>query len=59
MGIFTKDIKKMDDLFVHTLRDMYYAENQIVKALPDMIDKATDPGLKQGSSRTFPKPRTT
>jgi ferritin-like metal-binding protein YciE len=48
MGIFSKDIKKMNDLFVHTLRDIYYAENQIVKALPDMIEKATDPALKQG-----------
>jgi ferritin-like metal-binding protein YciE len=48
MGFFSKDIKTMDDLFVHTLRDMYYAENQIVKALPDMIEKATDAKLKQG-----------
>jgi ferritin-like metal-binding protein YciE len=48
MGLFSKDIKTMDDLFVHTLRDMYYAENQIVKALPDMIEKANDPQLKQG-----------
>jgi ferritin-like metal-binding protein YciE len=47
MGFFTKDIKTMDELFVHTLRDIYYAENQIVKALPDMVEKATDPGLKQ------------
>jgi ferritin-like metal-binding protein YciE len=48
MGIFTRDIKKMDHLFVHTLRDIYYAEQQIVKALPDMIKKATDEDLKQG-----------
>jgi ferritin-like metal-binding protein YciE len=48
MGLFTKDIETMDDLFVHTLRDIYYAENQIVKALPEMIEKATDPQLKQG-----------
>ena len=48
MGLFTKDIKTMDDLFVHTLRDIYYAENQIVKALPDMIEKASDAQLKQG-----------
>ena len=48
MGLFTKDIKNMDDLFVHTLRDIYYAEKQIVKALPDMIEKASDPQLKQG-----------
>jgi ferritin-like metal-binding protein YciE len=47
MGFFSKDIKTMDDLFVHTLRDMYYAENQILKALPEMIEKATDAQLKQ------------
>jgi ferritin-like metal-binding protein YciE len=27
----------MDDLFLHALQDIYYAENQIVKALPKMI----------------------
>jgi len=48
MGLFTKDIKKMDDLFVHTLRDIYYAENQILKSLPEMIEKSSDPQLKQG-----------
>ena len=47
MGLFSKDIKTMDDLFVHTLRDIYYAENQILKALPEMIEKATDAQLKQ------------
>ena len=45
MGFFSKDIKTMDDLFVHTLRDIYYAENQILKALPAMIDKASDASL--------------
>src|SRR5262245_47141855 len=48
MGFFSKDSATMDDLFVHTLRDMYYAENQIVRALPDMNEKATDAKLKQG-----------
>lgn len=48
MGFFSKDIKTLNDLFVHTLKDIYYAENQIAKALPDMVDKATAPGLKQG-----------
>ena len=48
MGFFSKDIKTMDDLFLHTLRDIYYAENKIVKALPDMIAKATNPELKAG-----------
>ena len=48
MGIFSKDIKTMDDLFVHTLRDIYYAEKQILKNLPKMIDKATNADLKAG-----------
>lgn len=47
MGLFSKDIKTKDDLFVHTLRDIYYAEHQITKALPKMISKATNPQLKQ------------
>ncbi|MGA7488714.1 MAG: ferritin-like domain-containing protein [Xanthobacteraceae bacterium] len=47
MGFFSNDIKTMNDLFVHTLRDIYYAENQILSALPEMISKATDPQLKQ------------
>lgn len=48
MGLFSKDIQTLDDLFVHTLQDIYYAENQITQALPKMIDKANDPQLKQG-----------
>ena len=48
MGFFSKDIKTLDDLFIHTLRDIYYAEKQIEKALPDMVSKATNPQLKQG-----------
>lgn len=48
MGLFSKDIKSMDDLFLHTLQDVYYAENQIVKALPKLIDKATDRELSAG-----------
>jgi ferritin-like metal-binding protein YciE len=48
MGFFSKDIKTLDDLFVHTLRDIYYAEKQILQALPEMIEKAGDPQLKQG-----------
>jgi len=48
MGLFTSDIKTLDDLFVHQLQDINYAEQQITKALPKMISKATDPTLKQG-----------
>ena len=59
MGFFTKDIETMDDLFVHMLRDIYYAEQQIVKALPKMIEKANDPQLKQVFQAHSAKPRTT
>ncbi len=48
MGFFSKDIKTLDDLFVHTLQDIYYAEKQIEKSLPKMIDKATDTAIKAG-----------
>jgi len=48
MGLFTKDIKTMDDLFLHQLQDIYYAEKQLVKTLPKMAEKATDKLLKQG-----------
>jgi ferritin-like metal-binding protein YciE len=48
MGIFTQDIKTMDDLFLHGLQDIYYAEHQITKALPKMIDKATNRDLANG-----------
>ncbi|TGE00356.1 ferritin-like domain-containing protein [Methylobacterium nonmethylotrophicum] len=48
MGLFSKPIKSMDDLFHHMLQDIYYAEQQITKALPKMIAKASDPQLKAG-----------
>ena len=48
MGLLSKPIKTLDDLFVHTLQDIYYAEQQIIKNLPKMIDKVSDSQLKQG-----------
>jgi ferritin-like metal-binding protein YciE len=48
MGLFTKEIETMDDLLLHGLQDMYYAENQIVKSLPKLIDKATNRDLTRG-----------
>jgi ferritin-like metal-binding protein YciE len=50
MGFFSKDIQTMDDLFVHGLKDIYYAENQIAKALPKLIEKATNRDLTKGLS---------
>jgi ferritin-like metal-binding protein YciE len=48
MGLFTKDIQSMEDLFLHTLQDIYYAENQILRSLPKMIEKATNRELATG-----------
>lgn len=48
MGWFSSDIHNMNDLFVHGMQDIYYAERQIEKALPDMIAKASDGELKKG-----------
>ena len=47
MGWFSPDIQSIDDLFLHTLQDIYYAEHQIAKALPDMVAKASDAELKK------------
>ncbi len=38
--------KTLNDLFYETLKDIYYAERQIVKALPKMARGAQDPKLK-------------
>jgi ferritin-like metal-binding protein YciE len=51
MGFFSKDIKTLDDLFVHTLRDIYYAEKKIEKVLPNMADRASDVALKDSFDR--------
>ena len=48
MGLFTQDIQTMEDLFIHGLQDIYYAEQQIAKALPKMIEKATNRDLAKG-----------
>ena len=39
--------KTLDDLFLDTLKDIYYAEKQILKALPKMAKAANAPELKQ------------
>lgn len=40
-------LKNLNDLLEHQLKDLYSAETQILKALPKMANKATDPKLKQ------------
>lgn len=40
-------LETLHDLFVHELRDLYDAENQLLKALPMMAEAAQNPELKQ------------
>ena len=40
--------KTLDDLFLDTLKDIYYAEKQILKTLPKMAKAAQSPQLKAG-----------
>ncbi|HEY0121274.1 MAG TPA: ferritin-like domain-containing protein [Rhizobium sp.] len=39
-------MKTLADIFEHTLQDIYYAENAITKALPQVSKAATDTHLK-------------
>jgi ferritin-like metal-binding protein YciE len=57
MGLFSKDIKTMDDLFLHTLQDIYYAEQQIEKNLPTMVEKATNRELSSGFTKHLEETR--
>lgn len=41
----------LQQLYVDELKDLYSAENQILKALPRMIKAATHKGLKQGFTK--------
>jgi len=42
------DAKTLDDLFLDTLKDIYFAEKQIVKALPRMAKAAQSSQLRAG-----------
>jgi ferritin-like metal-binding protein YciE len=39
--------KNLKDLFAETLKDIYFAEKQILRALPKMAQEAASPELKQ------------
>jgi len=41
-------LKTLDDLFIHSLRDIYNAEKQLVKALPKMAKAANSEKLRAG-----------
>ena len=39
--------KHLNDLFLHTVKDVYFAEHAVTKALPKMIEAAHDSALKK------------
>ncbi len=40
-------VKTLNDLFIETLKDLYYVEKKLVQTLPKMASKASSPELKQ------------
>jgi ferritin-like metal-binding protein YciE len=48
-----KKEKTLDDLFEDTLKDIYYAENKILKALPKMAKAAHSTELKAAFQKHF------
>ena len=40
-------LKNLHDVLIHQLRDIYFAEKQLVKALPKMVKAANSPELKK------------
>ena len=51
-------IESIKDLLVMELKDLYSAENQILDALPKMIDATTHPLLKQAFADHLEQTRT-
>jgi ferritin-like metal-binding protein YciE len=41
-------LNSLQDLYIEQLQDLYDAEQQILEALPKMIEKASHPELRQG-----------
>jgi ferritin-like metal-binding protein YciE len=48
MGEFAMKMKTLNDLFIDQIKDLYSAENQLVKALPKMAKAASNEDLAAG-----------
>jgi len=51
-------MKKLEDLFEHQLKDLYSAENQLIKALPKMQKAAHDSELKKAFEKHLEETKT-
>jgi ferritin-like metal-binding protein YciE len=45
------ELNSLEHLYVDEIKDLYSAENQILKALPKMIKAASHPALKRGFTK--------
>jgi ferritin-like metal-binding protein YciE len=45
------ELKTLNDLFIHQLKDLYGAEQQLLQAMPKMEDKITSGELKRSMAR--------
>ncbi len=50
-------LESLRELFIEELQDLYSAENQILEALPKMIEEASAPELKAGFSQHLEQTR--
>jgi ferritin-like metal-binding protein YciE len=48
MGNYYMELETLKDLYIQELKDLYSAENQIIKALPKMAKAATNAQLENG-----------
>ena len=46
MRLTSLKLESVQDLFLEELRDLYDAENQLLKALPKLAEAASTPALK-------------
>jgi ferritin-like metal-binding protein YciE len=51
-------MQTLQELFVHELKDLYSAENQLIEALPKMAKAASTPELKQGFEKHLEQTKT-
>ena len=52
-----EEMNPMEELLVDELKDLYSAENQIIKAMPKMVKAAIDPQLKRAFEKHLEETR--
>jgi ferritin-like metal-binding protein YciE len=53
-----RSLSNLQDLFIHELRDLFSAEQQLLEALPKMAEAATSPDLRDAFSQHLNQTRT-